>query len=146
MNSWTAVSAYEVECALQAPYGSRTEAPLPAGVLLETMGRARWAPLRVQSPAQSSQTPQNVSRRDGLRARAVHIRRSFAIGCGLSRATILTSRGRRSILCFVPLLRDFVDFDAKIQSAWSRFIMGLLHRNPEAIARLKQRTSEYVVC
>ena len=53
---WTAVPAYEVECALQAPHGSRTETPLPAGVLLETMARARWAPLRVQSPAQSSQT------------------------------------------------------------------------------------------
>lgn len=50
----------------------------------------------------------------------------------------------RAHLALQRLLVDQVDFDLETQSAWSRFIMTLLHRNPEAIAHIKQRASEHV--
>jgi hypothetical protein len=50
----------------------------------------------------------------------------------------------RAYFALCHLLADFVDFDAETHSAWSRFMMSLLHRNPEAIARIKRRTAEYV--
>ena len=37
------------------------------------------------------------------------------------------------------MLEDRVEFNAKKRTAWSRFIMTLLHRNPEAVRRIRSR-------
>jgi hypothetical protein len=39
------------------------------------------------------------------------------------------------------LLADEVDFDGDAMSAWSRFIMTLFHRNPEAIERITNKVT-----
>ncbi len=40
------------------------------------------------------------------------------------------------------MLTDQLDFDALTRSAWSRFLMTLLHRNPEGIERTRRQVIE----
>jgi Protein of unknown function (DUF4238) len=40
------------------------------------------------------------------------------------------------------LLNDQLDFDAPTRTAWSRFLMTLLHRNPEGIERTRRQVIE----
>jgi hypothetical protein len=47
-------------------------------------------------------------------------------------------------LALCDLIAGSADFDTDTRSAWSRFIMTILYRNPEAMARIKEKLADLI--
>jgi hypothetical protein len=50
----------------------------------------------------------------------------------------------RAYLALCSMIAGSIDLDIDTRSAWSRFIMTLLHRNPEAVVRVKEKVADLI--
>jgi len=123
--------------------GSRTKASLHPRLLPKTVGGAGRTPVRVQ-PALQKEVKPRMTHPDGtgyIRGLYTFDDVSAEIRDFLEQKFFLKADDRAHVALKL-LLTDQLDFDAPTRGGWSRFLMTLLHRNPEGIERTRRRVIE----